>query len=124
MEDIYDFFAERVEFAVSRGIDVEKIILDPGIGFGKELSHNQQIFQGIKRLKELGCPLLVGHSRKSYLAEILDKPVERRLVGTLATSIYLIEGGVDILRVHDVAEHRELLKTWGWLKGQRVSESG
>ncbi|MFP4687566.1 MAG: dihydropteroate synthase [bacterium] len=114
--EIILFLKQRIEFAESAGISREKIIVDPGIGFGKNLKHNREIFSKINRFSELDVSVLVGHSRKSYLGEVLNRPAEERLVGTLATSAYLQFKEVDIIRVHDVKEHVELRKTINWLK--------
>ena len=87
-----------------------KIILDPGIGFGKRQQDNLAILKGIPRFKEAGYPLLIGASRKSFIGNITGKPVEHRLIGSIAVNFYAALLGADILRVHDVAETREALQ--------------
>jgi len=111
VEEILHFFDVRIEKALEAGIKFEQIILDPGIGFGKKLKHNRKILAEISRFRRFGAPVLVGHSRKSYLGEMLGRDAEERLAGTLATSARLIDSQVDILRVHDVREHFDLKQT-------------
>lgn len=102
--EIKAFFADRMEAAVHAGIDESRIILDPGIGFGKRLEHNLAILRGIEEFKELGAPILIGLSRKSFLGEILGLPAEDRLIGTVAANAVAVRNGADIIRVHDVKE--------------------
>jgi len=104
VEEIKAFFAERIEMAISSGIPTDKIIIDPGIGFGKRLSDNLAIIRGLSRFSALGAPILVGLSRKSFLEEILNLPAEERLEGTIAANAVAILNGADIIRVHDVKE--------------------
>ncbi len=102
MADMHDYFAEKVGFALDSGVDEERIVIDPGLGFGKRLEDNYEI---IKRLKELTLfkrPILVGHSRKSFVGKPFNLPPEERLEGTLALEALLIQNGASILRVHDV----------------------
>lgn len=93
-----------VELAVESGVPRDRIILDPGIGFGKNLKENLILINRLPLLAELGLPLLIGTSRKRFLGTIMDKPVEERLKGTIASSIVAVCRGVHLLRVHDVAE--------------------
>ena len=90
--------------AVDAGVTVEKIILDPGMGFGKTAEHNLEILRRLEELRALGRPLLVGMSRKSTIGYVLDLPVEDRMEGTAATVALSIANGADIVRVHDVKE--------------------
>ncbi len=108
--EIKAFFADRMEAAVRAGIPESRIILDPGIGFGKRLEHNLAILRGIGSFLELGAPVLIGLSRKSFLGEILDLPAEERLVGTIAANAVAVRNGADIIRVHDVKEGRETVE--------------
>ena len=105
-EEIKAFLAERIEVAISAGIPADKIIIDPGIGFGKRLSDNLAIIRGLPRFSALGAPILVGLSRKSFLGDILNLPAEERLEGTIAANAIAILNGADIIRVHDVKEGR------------------
>jgi len=104
MGEIKEFLIERVGFAVKKGVPKENIIIDPGIGFGKRLEHNYEIIRNLGELKELGLPILIGPSRKSFIAMTLDLPVEDRLEGTLAAVTMCVMNGADIVRVHDVKE--------------------
>ena len=103
--DIYDFFEERINFLRSVGIKHKNIIIDPGIGFGKNLKHNMNLISNISIFHTLGFPILVGNSRKSFIKEISGKnDTKYRLGGTVASSIYLMMQGIQILRIHDVDE--------------------
>jgi dihydropteroate synthase len=92
----------RIDLAVAAGVDVARIIVDPGFGFGKDWRQNLELLRRLSELKALDLPLLVGFSRKSTIGRVLDLPVEERLEGTLATTALAIAGGADIVRVHDV----------------------
>ena len=103
--DIYDFFEERIKFLRSIGIKHNNIIIDPGIGFGKNLKHNMNIISNISIFHTLGFPILVGNSRKKFIKEISGKnDTKNRIGGTVASSIYLMMQGVQILRIHDANE--------------------
>lgn len=102
--DVAASLLEAAETAMAAGVHREKIILDPGIGFGKTAEHNLEILGRLKELKALGFPLLVGTSRKSTIGFVLDLPVEERQEGTAATVALAIAGGAGVVRVHDVRE--------------------
>jgi dihydropteroate synthase len=104
VDDVKAFLAERVEAAVDAGVDEERIWLDPGIGFGKTLEHNLELLRRLGELRELGRPLVVGASRKSFIGKIDGSPVGDRLGGSIASSVLAAAEGAEILRVHDVAE--------------------
>jgi dihydropteroate synthase len=104
VREVRDYFQERVNFATSSGMDESRLILDPGIGFGKSFEHNLSLLNGLSVFKTLGRPLLVGVSRKSFLGKILALPVTERLEGSLAALAYSIWQGANIVRVHDVKE--------------------
>jgi dihydropteroate synthase len=110
VKEIKDFFAERIAFAKARGIDEANMIIDPGIGFGKRLQDNLAIIRELRRLKELGKPVLIGTSMKSFLGRILgtDVPGER-LEGTLASVAISIWNGADMVRVHNVAATKKVV---------------
>jgi len=116
--DIYDFFDDKIKFLRSIGIKHDNIIIDPGIGFGKNLKHNMNLIRNISIFHTLGFPILVGNSRKKFIKEISKKnDTKKRIGGTVASSIYLMLQGVQILRIHDVNEllqgikiFKELLK--------------
>jgi dihydropteroate synthase len=96
------FLAERIGWMESRGISRKRIIIDPGIGFGKTLEHNLSILRNIPAFKQHGCPVLIGHSRKSFLGKLLNISLAERDCSTAVVSALCIERGADILRVHDV----------------------
>ena len=109
--DIYDFFEKKIKLIRSKGIKHNKIILDPGIGFGKNLKHNMSLIRNISIFHSLGFPILVGNSRKRFIKEISGKNDSKfRNGGTIASSIYLMMQGVQILRIHDVNETIQGLK--------------
>ena len=109
--DIYDFFEKKIKLLRLKGIKHNKIILDPGIGFGKNLKHNMSLIRNISIFHSLGFPILVGNSRKSFIKELSGKNDSTfRNGGTIASSIYLMMQGVQILRIHDVNETIQGLK--------------
>jgi len=108
IEDIKASLGKSIEIALKSGIRNENIIVDPGIGFGKTWEHNLDIMIALEKLKSLGYPLLLGTSRKSFIGKVLGGSVDERLEGTLATSVYGIVKGVDVLRVHDVLQNKRV----------------
>jgi dihydropteroate synthase len=116
--DVRDFLAERVEFAVAAGVARERILIDPGIGFGKSEQHNLELLRRLGELAALGRPIVVGTSRKSFLGRIPARvrgvteplPPDQRLPGTIATNVLALERGASIFRVHDVALVRDALQ--------------
>jgi dihydropteroate synthase len=106
VDDVKAFLAGRMEAAVAGGVAEERIWLDPGIGFGKTLEHNLQLLRRLGELRELGRPLVVGTSRKSFIGKIDGSEVGERIGGTVASSVLAAAEGADVLRVHDVAEVR------------------
>ena len=103
--DIYDFLAGRVEAAVAGGIDETQIIIDPGFGFGKTVSHNLEIVRRLEEFRSMRRPVLLGVSRKSTIGRVLDIPdPQERLWGTAALNAVAIANGADIIRVHDVEQ--------------------
>jgi dihydropteroate synthase len=110
IDEIIAYLDKSIAIALDAGIDKEKIIVDPGIGFGKTLEHNLIILKSLKEFKVLGRPILVGPSRKSFIGKILNVPPGRRISGTLASCLSAVLNGADILRVHDVKEVKQALK--------------
>jgi len=109
--DIYDFFEDRIKLIRSNGIKHNNIILDPGIGFGKNLKHNMNLINNISIFHSLGFPILVGNSRKRFIKDLSGRNDSKsRIGGTIASSIYLMMQGVQILRIHDVNEVTQGLK--------------
>jgi dihydropteroate synthase len=102
--EIIEFLTERIRFAVQSGIDRQKLIIDPGIGFGKMWEDNFVILKHLSAFLCLGYPILIGVSRKSFIGRALELPEEDRLIGTAATVAVSIQHGVHIVRVHDVKE--------------------
>tara|TARA_Y100001970_G_scaffold149555_1_gene183534 strand:+ start:1161 stop:2213 length:1053 start_codon:yes stop_codon:yes gene_type:complete len=103
--DIYDFFEQKINWIRTKGIKHNNIILDPGIGFGKNLKHNMSLIRNVSIFHSLGFPILVGNSRKKFIRDISKKnDSNTRIGGTMASSIYLLMQGVQILRIHDVNE--------------------
>lgn len=112
VEDIYRYLADRKQNLLDAGIQLEKICLDPGIGFGKTHQHNIELVTHCHRFLDLGCPVLVGHSRKGFIGKILgDKEVDRD-AGTLAITLRLAQQGIQIIRVHEVARTIQALKVF------------
>jgi dihydropteroate synthase len=114
LDEIAEFFEERIEFAQKAGIDKSKIILDPGIGFGKRLNDNLSLLAGLDRYKRFRLPLLVGASRKSFIGMLHQSAStpEERIGGSIAAAVTAVRNGADIVRVHDVAPTVEALKVF------------
>jgi dihydropteroate synthase len=112
VSEVQAFLHDRIELAVEAGIDEERICVDPGIGFGKTVEHNCQLLAGVGRIADLGRPVVVGASRKSFLGRILGDPTASRgpLSAALAVTIMAYERGAAIFRVHDVREHVQALR--------------
>ena len=110
--EVKAFLLERVQACVDAGIAHNRIILDPGFGFGKTLAHNLALLKALPEMGDLGYPLLVGMSRKSMIAQLLDRPVDERLPGSLALAMLVAERGAAIIRVHDVAATVDVLKVF------------
>lgn len=110
LEEVSLFLEARVGACESAGIARQKILLDPGFGFGKNLEHNLQLFAGMAALRPAGLPLLVGVSRKRMIGELLDRPVDQRLAGGLALTALAVAQGARIIRVHDVAETVDVVR--------------
>ena len=111
--DIYDFFENKLNYLRSIGINHNKIIIDPGIGFGKNLKHNMSLIKNISIFHSLGFPILVGNSRKRFIKDISKNNDSKiRIGGTTASSIYLMTQGVQILRIHDVNEVIQAIKVY------------
>jgi dihydropteroate synthase len=108
--EVKAFLGARLEGAIAAGIDEERVWLDPGIGFGKTGAHNMQLLRRLGELREIGRPLVVGTSRKSFIGKLDGSPADQRLGGTIASSVLAAAGGADVLRVHDVAEMRQALR--------------
>ena len=116
-EAVVDYLAERVATCEAAGLRRERLLVDPGFGFGKTVEHNLRLLNRLERLAVLELPLLVGMSRKSMIGKVLERPVEERLPGGLALTALAVERGARILRVHDVAPSVDAVNmTWAVLK--------
>lgn len=111
--EVIAYLAERRNALEAAGLGRDRILLDPGIGFGKNFQHNLELLRRIGEFHELGCQLLVGHSRKRFLGEILGDPAADRTAATLGVSLWLASQGVQMIRVHDVRPTIEALKAYG-----------
>jgi dihydropteroate synthase len=107
--EVKGFLSERLAAALAAGIAGERVWLDPGIGFGKTAAHNMELLRRLGELRELGRPLVVGTSRKSFIGRVDDSGADERLGGTIASSVLAAAEGAEVLRVHDVAELRQAL---------------
>jgi dihydropteroate synthase len=109
VSDVKAFLEERVAVAVAAGIAEERLLLDPGIGFGKTTDHNLELLARLDELVAIGRPLVIGTSRKSFLGRITGREVDDRVAATIATNVMAFERGAQIFRVHDVAPVRDAL---------------
>ncbi len=112
IEEVAAFLRERGEALRARGIDAERIVFDPGIGFGKSVAHNVALLQRQRELLALGRPLLVGWSRKSTLGAITGRDVGQRQAASVAAALAAVQLGARIVRVHDVGATVDALKIW------------
>jgi dihydropteroate synthase len=113
VEEVYAFLASRIEACVAAGIDMEKIVVDPGFGFGKTLAHNLLLMKHLGRFTRLGVQVLVGVSRKSMLGAVTGRPVDERLAAGLAMATLAVSAGARIIRSHDVAATLDAVKMTG-----------
>lgn len=114
VQEVFDFLKSRIEACRAAGVAQNKIIIDPGIGFGKTLEHNISLLQNLDKFQSLGCPVLLGVSRKSFISKIMNSsaPADTRLPGSLAAALYGLQKGAQIFRVHDVAETKQAFTVW------------
>jgi dihydropteroate synthase len=131
VDDVRAFLEERLAFAVGHGIAAERVMLDPGIGFGKTEAHNLELLRRLNEIAELGRPVVIGTSRKAFLGRILARAAGRqepagpadRLAGTLASNVLAYERGASVFRVHDVAPVRDALAVTAATLGERWTAS-
>jgi dihydropteroate synthase len=119
VDDVRSFLEQRMELAVREGLSERRIWLDPGIGFGKTVEHNLELLRRVGELRELGRPIVIGTSRKSFIGELTGRDVDQRLGGTIASNVLALEAGAQIFRVHDVAEARQALAVAEAILGRR-----
>jgi dihydropteroate synthase len=110
VEDVFAFLADRIRCCTEAGMARDRIVVDPGFGFGKSLTHNLRLMRGLGRFSDLGTALLVGVSRKSMIGAVLDRPAGQRLAGSLALAVMAAGRGAHILRVHDVGPTVDALR--------------
>jgi dihydropteroate synthase len=122
LQEVFDFLAGRVEACVQAGIGRERLVADPGFGFGKTLEHNLQLLANLGRFMELGVPLLVGLSRKSMFGQLLDRPVDDRLAAGVAAAALVAWQGAHIVRTHDVRATMDTLRLTAAARKQRLPQ--
>ena len=109
ISDIISYLNTRIDFVISKGVDRKKIIIDPGIGFGKSVENNFEIINNLNQFTKLGYPVLLGASRKSFIGITLDVPEDDRIEGSLAANVIGLQKGVSVFRVHDIDQTRKAL---------------
>jgi dihydropteroate synthase len=120
--EVYEWLEDRITAAVEAGIDRAKILIDPGFGFGKNVGHNLALMNGLALFHSLGCPLVVGASRKRTIGALSDEaPADRRIGGSIAFAVKAVEQGVQVVRVHDVFETVQALRIWRGLRDQALT---
>lgn len=110
VREIMDFFAERIAWVTDQGLDRNRIIVDPGLGFGKTVEHNLTILKHLRIFTTLGCPLLIGHSRKAFIGKVLNLETQERDPATAVISAYCATQGANILRVHEVEKTMQAVR--------------
>jgi dihydropteroate synthase len=120
--EVVSFLKNRIEKAIQAGIARERIVIDPGFGFGKTAAHNFELLRRLEEFSSLGYPVLAGWSRKSTLGKLTGRPAEERLAASLAVALLALQGGATILRVHDVKETRDVIAVWQAYKGNATNE--
>lgn len=118
VEEIFAYLQQRADACRALGIAAERICLDPGIGFGKTHEHNIALLRGVKRFLDLLYPILIGHSRKGFIAHVLDDRTTDRDAGTLGVSLAMAAAGVDLLRVHNVRDTVHAIRLFNVCRGQ------
>ncbi len=108
--EVSDFLRSRIAACVEAGIDENKLLVDPGFGFGKSLQHNLKLFKALPELASLGAPLMIGVSRKSMIGALLDRRIDERMLGSVVLAVLAAQSGAQVLRVHDVGATVDALK--------------
>lgn len=117
VSEVSDFLASRVDSAIAAGIGADRIVVDPGFGFGKSAAHNLELLRRLREIAKLGFPVLAGLSRKSTLGELTGRGVADRMPASIAAALIAVQNGASILRVHDVAATRDVLAVWKAVEG-------
>jgi dihydropteroate synthase len=118
--EVKEYLRQRLDAANQAGIGRERIVIDPGFGFGKTTAHNLRLLRELPALKALGAPILAGLSRKSVLGQITRKPVGERMYSSIAAALIAVLKGATIVRVHDVAATRDALETWRAVESEAI----
>ncbi len=118
--EVHDYLAGRVKRALAAVVNVDSLVVDPGIGFGKTMQHNLRLIANLDRLADLDQPILVGVSRKSFLGRITNRPVDERLHASIAMAVLAVGHGARIIRAHDVAATHDALSVWTALNEERI----
>ena len=120
--EVYEWLEERIADAEAAGIARDKILVDPGFGFGKTVAHNLELMNGLALFHSLGCAIVVGASRKRTIGALSNEaPVDKRLGGSIAFALKAAEQGAQLVRVHDVPETLQALKVWRGLRDQALT---
>jgi len=117
VREVTNYLQARVNDLVARGIAAERLMIDPGIGFGKTAAHNLQLLGNIAALKSTGRPVLIGHSRKRFLQKVLGRPIEEATAGTIGVAIAVAAQGAELVRVHDVRAVKDAILAWQAVRG-------
>lgn len=121
VREVKTFLKDRIDICLKGGISKEKLVIDPGIGFGKRLEDNLTLLKSLDQFQDLGCPILIGTSRKSFIGGLTGAPIQERLPGSLASLAIAIQKGASMVRVHDVAATRQFLQIFTPLASTRYS---
>jgi len=122
VQDIADFLSQRLADVTEVGINLDRVIIDPGFGFGKTAEQNFELLARLSELQDIGQPMLVGLSRKSMISSVLDRSPEQRMAASVALALMAVERGARIVRVHDVAATFDALSMWQTTR-QTLSQS-
>jgi dihydropteroate synthase len=121
VSDVAAYLRSRLESLAEQGIARERVVLDPGIGFGKTAEDNLSLLSNIEALRASGRPVLIGHSRKRFLGKLWGQPLEERTSGTIGVAVALAQQGTEILRVHDVGAVRDSLLAWSAVQARHTN---
>lgn len=119
VKEVYSFLEKRLSFCRYNGIDENRVMVDPGIGFGKTLTHNLRLLGNLDYFMSLDVPVVLGASRKRFISSVDESKPDKRLGGSLAAACAALDGGVDIIRVHDVQEHVQFIKVYKAIRERR-----